>query len=209
MTSTVAEWFNRQSEHYRTTESMLTAVSIATSAHGGHRVESNDPFLIVRANGEHRRWYGPRIELTPPMLPLLERSVQDVNAHKVILRTLAEASGEEVAPDDDSHFFNAWRRAVGLVHQTKPGIFGGTDLDLARDRDDLQPDVERVRSEFNAMSSGESAFIGGLVSFYSSRLGAELLTDRFGDAGLATLLNHLDNPRRRVLAELLLSYRGW
>jgi hypothetical protein len=50
-----------------------------------------------------------------------------------------------------------------------------------------------------------------MVSFYNDRIGGPLLQRVIGydDVGMADIAACLDEPRRRVIGNLLLSYCGW
>jgi hypothetical protein len=47
-----------------------------------------------------------------------------------------------------------------------------------------------------------------MVSFYNSNPGGQMLRERDAE-GLSDIAASLDEPHRRVLAELLISYPGW
>ena len=58
------------------------------------------------------------------------------------------------------------------------------------------------------LSSGEAVFLAALVSFYDSDTGGDMLKD-VGGAGLSDIAARLHEQRRRVIADLVVTYPGW
>ena len=62
------------------------------------------------------------------------------------------------------------------------------------------------------MSSTERILLAAMYSFYNDATGARLLQRAYGSddpIGLATIAAALDDERRAVISELLMTYRGW
>lgn len=108
---------------------------------------------------------------------------------------------------DETAFFDAWKTGVSLAG---PRYFGDGSHSpaTARSKWDLEPQVEHISGSLGVLSSGESVFLAALVSFYDSDSGGEMLT-QVGAHGLSDLAARLDETRRQVLADLLVSYAGW
>ena len=107
----------------------------------------------------------------------------------------------------DTHFFNAWKRAVLLAGPQYFGTGQRADADLALKKWDLCPRLDLIRRAIGVMSPAEQRFLAALTSFYNAEDGGRLLK-RAGFHGFADLGN-LDLKRRTILAVLLLSYNGW
>ena len=62
------------------------------------------------------------------------------------------------------------------------------------------------------MSSTERILLAAMYSFYNDATGARLLQRAYGSddpIGLATIAAALDDERRAVISELLMTSRGW
>ena len=128
-----------------------------------------------------------------PQLP--ESALPDlINAHQQ----------QALAPEQ---FFQAWKKAILLAGPHYFGIECRSDINMARSKWDLCPDVPLIQSAIGAMSHGEQVFIAALVSFYNDQTGGRLLR-RVGVNGLADF-GLLDSQRRTLLAHLLIHYSGW
>ena len=128
-----------------------------------------------------------------PQLP--ESALPDlINAHQQ----------QALAPEQ---FFQAWKKAILLAGPHYFGIECRSDINMARSKWDLCPDVPLIESAIGAMSHGEQVFIAALVSFYNDQTGGRLLR-RVGVNGLADF-GLLDSQRRTLLAHLLIHYSGW
>jgi hypothetical protein len=68
--------------------------------------------------------------------------------------------------------------------------------------------VEDITEAMGWLSSGEAMLLAAMVSFYNSNPGDQMLRERDAE-GLSDIAASLDEPRRRVLADLLISYPGW
>lgn len=106
---------------------------------------------------------------------------------------------------DESAFFAAWTAAVKLAGA---GYFGTRTPATARSKWDLVPEVDNIADSLGALSRGEAVFLAASVSFYDSESGGDMLAS-LGVKGLSDVAAHLDEPRRRALADLLVSYAGW
>ena len=128
-----------------------------------------------------------------PQLP--ESALPDlINAHQQ----------QALAPEQ---FFQAWKKAILLAGPHYFGIECRSDINMARSKWDLCPDVPLIQSAIGAMSHGEQVFIAALVSFYNDQTGGRLLR-RVGVNGMADF-GLLDSQRRTLLAHLLIHYSGW
>ncbi len=107
-------------------------------------------------------------------------------------------------------FFEAWQRAVML---TRPRLFGDGESDPAavESKWKLAPRVDDIEAVIHQMPSSEAVYVAALVSFYNDATGGRLLQAVVGrDAvGLADIAASLEEPRRRAVADLLISYAGW
>lgn len=108
----------------------------------------------------------------------------------------------------DAAFFDAWKRGVAFAG---PRWFGDGDeeqFDRAVTKDDLAPRHDDIIASLGVLSSGEAAFLVALYSFYNAYTARDMWEIIAVDpmAGLAACL---DEPRRRVIADLLISYAGW
>jgi len=106
---------------------------------------------------------------------------------------------------NESAFFAAWTAAVKLGGA---GYFGTRNLAAARSKWDLVPEVDTIAESLGALSRGEAGFLAAAVSFYDSEAGGDMLAS-LGMRGLGDVAAELDEPRRRALADLLVSYTGW
>jgi hypothetical protein len=127
------------------------------------------------------------------------------------VRVLPLAGDMVAAMSDEARFLKAWIRGVKLTN--RPHVFGdGTDPDQARTKWDLCPIYERVEDALDTMSSTERILLAAMYSFYNDAIGAQLLQRACGGEdpiGLATITAALDDVRRAVIGELLMTYRGW
>ena len=122
-----------------------------------------------------------------------------------VLSDLINAHQQQaLAPEQ---FFQAWKKAILLAGPHYFGIECRSDINMARSKWDLCPDVPLIESAIGAMSHGEQVFIAALVSFYNDQTGGRLLR-RVGVNGLADF-GLLDSQRRTLLAHLLIHYSGW
>jgi hypothetical protein len=106
-------------------------------------------------------------------------------------------------------FFESWKTGVQIAG---PVWFGdGLDPNSAETKWDLVPRVDEITARIDTMSSTERIFIAAMVSFYNDSLGGRLLQRAGGSKsiGMADIASSLDERRRRVIADLMLSYCGW
>lgn len=109
--------------------------------------------------------------------------------------------------DAAATFLRAWKQGVELAGVRFFGNGTRQDLDAARRKWDLCPNLTLINDAINVMSHGEAIFLASLVSFYDSEDGGRLLRHA-GVDGLADL-GRLDLKRRAIISSLLLSYTGW
>jgi len=104
-------------------------------------------------------------------------------------------------------FFDAWARGVEIAGPRwfKRDDWGASDVPS---KWDYAPDFEAIEDSLGVLSSGEAAFLAAMVSFYSPQGGRELMTKlNLGSPGSVAAV--LDEKRRRVIADLTVSYAGW
>lgn len=101
-------------------------------------------------------------------------------------------------------FTAAWRRGIALAGKQ----FFGDQTGAGASKWDLAPRYDDVVVALGWLSSGESAFLAALYSFYNPAVGAELLAT-IGAGSPGELAARLDEQRRRVIADLVVTYRGW
>jgi hypothetical protein len=103
--------------------------------------------------------------------------------------------------------FDAWRRGVAIAGPRWFGD-GNTSPQSASSKWNLAPRVDDIAASIGVLSSGEATFLAAMVSFYNSDPGSKMLRDLEG-CSLNDVAACLDEPRRRVIADLLNSYAGW
>lgn len=109
---------------------------------------------------------------------------------------------------DESAFFEAWRKGVRLAGPLYFGDGTAANVDAAKSKYDLVPDCDEVTGAIGVLSSGEAVFLAAMYSFYNDNAGGKMLA-QLDAQGLAGISAHLDEARRWVIAELVVSYAGW
>lgn len=110
---------------------------------------------------------------------------------------------------NEQAFFQSWRKGVQIAG---PRWFGtGCNLSSAESKWDLEPRVDDITEALGYLSSTERVFLAAMVSFYNDLTGGRLLQRAVGSksVGMADIAASLDEPRRRVITDLMLSYCGW
>lgn len=107
----------------------------------------------------------------------------------------------------EAGFFEAWQRGVAIGGQAYFGR-GDKSSSAATSKWELPPRVDVIDQALGWLSSGEAIFLAAMVSFYNSDTGGEMFK-RLGVSGLSDISAGLDEPRRRVIADLLVAYHGW
>lgn len=107
----------------------------------------------------------------------------------------------------EAEFFEAWQRGAEMAGQEYFGR-GYTVPSEVTSKWDVPPRVDDIDQALGLLSSGEAIFLAAMVSFYNSDTGGEMLK-RLGVRGLSDISAGLDEPRRRVIADLLVTYPGW
>ena len=110
---------------------------------------------------------------------------------------------------DGQAFLQSWKAGVKLAGSRWFG--DGSDPEAAETKWDLAPRTEHIKANIGLLSTSEAVFLAALVSFYNDRIGGPMLQQVIGynEVGLADIAASLDEPRRRVIGGLLLSYCGW
>jgi hypothetical protein len=107
---------------------------------------------------------------------------------------------------DADSFLDAWLRGVEIA-----GIewFGNAWSDkTSPTKWDYRPDFDLIEGNIGVLSTGEAAFLAAMYSFFNPDTGAQMMRDLgFGSPGAVAAV--MDEPRRRVIADLLVSYDGW
>ena len=107
----------------------------------------------------------------------------------------------------DTSFFDAWLRGVEIAGTNwfKRDDWGASDVPS---KWDYAPDHELIKDSLGVLSTGEAAFLAAMYSFYNSDAGSRML-DGLGLGSPGAVAAALDESRRRVIADLMLSYAGW
>lgn len=112
--------------------------------------------------------------------------------------------------NDQSRFLAAWIDGVKL---SGPALFGdGGNPELAQTKWDLRPNQEMIDNAIGNLSGGEAVFLAAMYCFYNDDVGALLLQRAYGvdfPVAIGTIARQVDYERRRIIAELFLSYCGW
>ena len=107
---------------------------------------------------------------------------------------------------DEQAFLDAWRRGVSMAGRQ----FFGDQTGQGDSKWDLAPRVQDIEGRIGVLSSTEATFLAALVCFYNDRIGGQLLEKLHGyPTGPVAITAGLDPSRRRVIADLFLSYPGW
>lgn len=109
---------------------------------------------------------------------------------------------------NEAAFFDAWQKGVRIAGPLYFGDGTAANVDRAKSKYDLAPDYDAVESALGTLSSGEAVFLAAMYSFYNDNAGGKMLA-QLDAPGLAGISAHLDEPRCRVIADLLVSYAGW
>ncbi len=109
----------------------------------------------------------------------------------------------------EAAFLDAWLRGVELAG---PRFFGGemTGFEPPVGKWDFAPRYDDIVDNLGVMSRGETVFLVSMYSFFNSTVAGQLLADmKIGATSPGGLSALMDEKRRRVLADLLVSYTGW
>lgn len=107
-------------------------------------------------------------------------------------------------------FFLAWKEAVALAGVAYFGDGTKAGFQAARSKDDLAPNFHRVKAALGVLSGGERRFLVALYSFYNSRTAHDFWEEAVDSPdNIGSIVSGLDLARRRVMADLTLSYTGW
>lgn len=116
----------------------------------------------------------------------------------------AKPEWTQVLFHDEEAFLQAWLRGVEIA-----GTHWFCDNGAAvTSKWDRRPDFDLIQSSLGVLSSGEAAFLAAMYSFYNPDEGGKMLA-QLGLNGPGALSAVLDEPRRRVIADLAVSYAGW
>lgn len=109
----------------------------------------------------------------------------------------------------EAAFYDAWCRGVTVAGGRWFG--DGQAAWTAATKWDLVPRVDDIEASIGVLSSGEAVFLAAMTAFYNDTIGGRLLQVAVGSevVGLADIAAALDEPRRRIIAALLVSYAGW
>lgn len=103
-------------------------------------------------------------------------------------------------------FDDSWIRGVQLAgprffHASNNGGSGTNKWDFC-------PSFDRIRDELAVLSTGEGVFLAAMYSFFDANAGADLLA-MVGANSPGAVSAALDEKRRRIIADLTVSYAGW
>lgn len=133
--------------------------------------------------------------------------VSATDREEVLAGVAAEMVYWKAAP---ARFFKAWQEGVSLAGVCYFGDGTKAGLQAATNKNDLAPRFELVKEALGYLSGGERTFLVAMYSFYNGRTAHNLWHDTFDSAdNIGSTISGLDLARRRVLAELTLSYTGW
>lgn len=106
-------------------------------------------------------------------------------------------------------FFQSWKEGVKLAGAQWFG--DGRNLSSARTIWELEPRVAEIADALCRLSRTERVFLSAMVSFYNDLTGGRLLQRAVGSksVGMADIAASLDEPRRRIITNLFMSYCGW
>lgn len=104
-------------------------------------------------------------------------------------------------------FFDAWLRGVEIAGSRwfKRDDWGASDVPS---KWDYAPNFEAIEDSLGVLSTGEAVFLAAMVSFYSPQGGRELM-QKLDMGSPGSVAAALDEKRRRVIADLTVSYAGW
>lgn len=107
----------------------------------------------------------------------------------------------------EASFLEAWELGVELAGSrffgnALPPVVRGT----AATKWDLEPNHDAIERAMGVLSSGEALFLAAMYSFYNAS-GAQAMYGRALVPG--EIAAALDEKRRRVIADLTISYTGW
>lgn len=106
---------------------------------------------------------------------------------------------------NNAAFDAAWIRGVRLAGAR---FFRPTGEGDGTSKWDFSPDYDRINDALGVLSTGEAVFLAAMYSFFNPDAGATMLRTlgAHSPGGVAVAL---DEPRRRVIADLTVSYAGW
>lgn len=107
---------------------------------------------------------------------------------------------------NEAAFFDAWRAGVDIAGSRWFG--DGKASANASSKWDLAPRFDDISEAVGWLSSGEAVFLAAMFSFYNADSGGKMLR-KLRVNGIGDVAASLDEPRRRVIADLLVSYNGW
>lgn len=104
-------------------------------------------------------------------------------------------------------FLDAWLRGVEIAGWRWFGN-GKPPETEPRSKSDAVPRYDDIISALGWLSSGEATFLVAMYSFFNAYAAIEMW-DTIAVRPLAHVAASLDEPRRRVIADLLIAYEGW
>lgn len=107
---------------------------------------------------------------------------------------------------DADSFLDAWLRGVEIAGADWFGQPRGDGS--VPTKWDYRPDFDLIEGQLGVLSTGEAAFLAAMYSFFNPDVGSRMLRD-IGLGGPGAVAAVMDETRRRVIADLLVSYDGW
>lgn len=107
---------------------------------------------------------------------------------------------------DEAAFDAAWHRGVQLAGPRY--FYASHHSDERTSKWNFCPNFDRISDALGVLSTGEAVFLAAMYSFYNADDGAAMLT-RLGAGSAGAVAAALDEQRRRVIADLTVSYAGW
>lgn len=122
-------------------------------------------------------------------------------------RQTAALNGPRVEFHNETAFLEAWKCGIELAGIQFFACYPHSAADYTS-KWDLAPDYDLVERAMGYLSSGEAVFLGAMYSFFNATAGAKMLAKR-GISSPGDIAAVLDERRRRVIADLIVSYTGW
>lgn len=104
-------------------------------------------------------------------------------------------------------FSEAWLRGIGILGEHSR-FFHSARVSAQHSFRARPPNVALIKKHLDELSSSDAVFLAAMVSFFNGDAGGKLLRG-LGASGLSDIAVSLNEERRQVLADMLVSYPGW
>lgn len=129
-----------------------------------------------------------------------------VSSHPEELERMAAATVD--AQEHNRVFLERWKEGVKLAG-TRFFDIKADSVEAATDKNQLRPSESLGEQASAELTDGERLFLYALCSFFNHEWAAELSGREAETGNVGELAQHLDQERVQVIADLLVSYRGW